>query len=150
MSMKYREESITQSRRNDSRERKNLEEIRDGFEKVIDRLNTKVKKPLRNLRVMIEAEIDRLKSQEWLRTLSSFISYQWFSTESRGWVFENLNLQHTAKSIHRVPVSQSSPLLSFLPVITNKIWTSKKTNSSYSHKWKKSATFASSKKPIPS
>ena len=64
MSMRYGEESMSQSQRNDSRERKSLEEIRDGFEKIIDRLNTKVKKPLRNLRAMIEAEIDRLKSQE--------------------------------------------------------------------------------------
>lgn len=29
--MKYGEEIMSQSRRNDSRERKNLEEIRDGF-----------------------------------------------------------------------------------------------------------------------
>lgn len=31
MSMKYGEEMVSQSRRNDSRERKSLEEIRDGF-----------------------------------------------------------------------------------------------------------------------
>lgn len=55
MSDNYGEELIIEPLpiRTESKERKNLEEIKDGYARIIDRLNNKVKKPLEGLRIMI-------------------------------------------------------------------------------------------------
>lgn len=45
------------------------EHPREDYARIIQRLNLKVKKPLKQLREMIEAEIDRIKNNEWSNQL---------------------------------------------------------------------------------
>jgi hypothetical protein len=50
--------------RDNFRERSNLPDTKEEYDRILERLYSKIRKPLHDLRVMIESEIERLKNGE--------------------------------------------------------------------------------------